>query len=164
MDTKTLEKIELIHNKFHVWREKKLSSRFREIRQSNMNNDAIGRSLYSNMLNRRHNASHKNLVQRCKQICDTRDISLVRYVFNDPYSTLCKRDITFQDDDGLVDSVQYLLHDFNFDNRLLVQSLLTPFWRTLLSVCFTVLYCHMSMYCMLYFHFCGFEMNKARVF
>ena len=95
-----------------------------------MKNNANGRTFYSYLLSHTSGqfSSHDNLVNRCMSICQSRDISLFKYLFLDDYvtSTKCIHK-SFPINDGVIDCITYLLSDFTYENRVMLQSLLFPF-------------------------------------
>ena len=99
---------------------------------SHMKNDAKGRTFYSYILKQHRSvnfSSRNNLVNRCIAVCQSYSISLFKYMFLDEYAKSCKR-LHFKSypvDNGIVDSVTYLLSTFNYENRVLLQDLLIPF-------------------------------------
>ena len=83
---------------------------------------------HDNLVNRCMSICHDNLVNRCMSICQSRDISLFKYLFLDDYvtSTKCIHK-SFPINDGVIDCITYLLSDFTYENRVMLQSLLFPF-------------------------------------
>ena len=69
--------------------------------------------------------SHNNLVNMCRSICDTKNISLYKYMFDYVYfNDNMKGCIS---NDGFVDYITFLMSDFTYNNRFTVQSLSLPF-------------------------------------
>ena len=112
-----------------------------------MNNNAMGREFYSYLLSHTSGqfSSHDNLVNRCMSICQSRGISLFKYLFLDDYvtSTKCIH-ISFPINDVVIDSITHLLSDFTNENRVMLQSLLPSILIIvcLLIMCATVILCH----------------------
>ena len=101
-----------------------------DLLSSHMKNNANGRTFYSYLLSHTSGqlSSHDNLVNRCMSICQSRNISLFKYLFLDDYvtSTKCIHK-SFPINDGVIDCITYLLSDFTYENRVMLQSLLFPF-------------------------------------
>ena len=99
--------------------------------KSHFNNNSISRKFYSFLL-RRHSfgdmIGHNDLISRCKNICQNNGISMWKFVFDDKYTNICKNQLKyFSKCDGVVDSIHYLLQNYNGVNRQMVQMLLLPF-------------------------------------
>ena len=83
--------------------------------------------MYKLQLSGRSNG-HNNLVTRVMSICDKYTFSLIKYVFDNNYSKVCKTNIkAFTVADGVVDSVAHLLNNFSCQNREMLRLLLWPF-------------------------------------
>ena len=60
-------------------------------------------------------------------ICQSRDISFFRYLFLADYVTSIKSIYKyFPINDGVIDSITYLVSDFTYQNRVILKSLLFP--------------------------------------
>ena len=102
------------------------------ILKSHFNNDSRSRKLYACLL-KKHSigemVGHNDLITRSNNICQHYNISMWKFVFDDKYSNLCKRKVKCLNNinDGLSDSIQYLLNNYNDGNRKMLQMLLSPF-------------------------------------
>ena len=76
-----------------------------------------------------------SLLSRCKKICDSKQFSLYKYIFNDKYQTLCKRKLKTIKRDGIVDSIINLLKTYNCHSKHLVNLLLNHTSAELLNFC-----------------------------
>ena len=77
--------------------------------------------------------SSKTLAGRVSQFCIENDISIMKYIFDDKYSSTeknCVKQTSYvkSGSDGLTESIRYLLSsDYNWNNRCLLNNLLAPF-------------------------------------
>ena len=67
-------------------------------------------------------------VTRCQTVCRNNSISLYKFVFNDEYYSMCRQAMKCNVvNDGLFDSIRYLLGDITYESRVMMQCLLMPF-------------------------------------
>ncbi len=105
-----------------------------------------GRSFYSYIFDQCNAgllSSHDSLVNRCFFVCRSRNISLYRYLFLDDYAKSHKLlNKSFPIDNGVIDSIMYLLSDFNYEQRVMLQNILMPFWNYFLTIrnCYMMTY------------------------
>ena len=99
--------------------------------KSIFNNTSRARSFYTYLLNslvcdRLNDGS--DLVSRSYRICQKHNVSLIRYIFNDEYSSKVRNDFKkYRVSDGLTDSVRQLLLCNNPFNRHILNLLLKSF-------------------------------------
>ena len=102
-----------------------------DLLSAHMKNNAKGREFYSYILSQYKSgqfSSHVSLVNRCASVCQSRNILLFKYLFLDDYAKSCKYlHKSYPINDGITDSIVYLLSDFNYEHRVMLQSLLMPF-------------------------------------
>ena len=65
-------------------------------------------------------------------VCDKRGISFIKYVFNDRYAALCKRNFKIKmfskpGSDGVVDTLRVLLADYCDKNKLSLRNVIKAF-------------------------------------
>ena len=76
--------------------------------------------------------SSKTLAGRVSHFCFENDISIMKYIFDDKYSSTqkkCVKQTSYvkSGSDGLTESIRYLLSsDYNWNNRCLLNNLLAP--------------------------------------
>ena len=90
--------------------------------KSHLNNDSRSRIFYACLLKKHSSGEivgHNDLITRCNNICRHYNIYMWKFVFDDKYSNLCKRKLKCLNNmnDGLSDSIQYLLNNYNNGNR-----------------------------------------------
>ncbi len=86
-----------------------------------MKSGAKGRKLYSFLLTAKQDNSC-NLVGRCQDFCQKNEMSLYRYLLDDSYCALCKRNLKASTrDNGLFDTLSFYMKDFK-ENRDIVSS------------------------------------------
>ena len=99
-----------------------------DLLEAHLNNGAKGRSFYTYFLNV-NTTDESHLVGRCNKIWTlVIIISMDKYMLDDNYKKMCKDALKqHTHDDGLVDSLQVLLKDFNQTNVAMSPA----FWRDL---------------------------------
>ena len=71
---------------------------------------------------------HSNLLQRAKLICNSNDIMLHRYLFNESYARKCKPRFRCDIADGIADSIYTLYCTYNdLNSQYLARLLPKPF-------------------------------------
>ena len=82
------------------------------------------------MLNCDRLKSRKTVAGRAIQYCDQYNINLTKYILSDDYQATIKKSLNTDISAGvnrLVDSVQFLLSDFNATSRKMLHNLLKTF-------------------------------------
>ena len=79
------------------------------------------------MIKRGTTQNDKNLITRCFDIRKTHHVSLMRYVFDEWYANQCKKQIHSGPQNGVTDSVQTLLTNYNQHSKQILKMLLSPF-------------------------------------
>ena len=96
-------------------------------------NNSRARLFYSYQIQLKINgAKGTGLAYRAMNVCDKRGISFIKYVFNDRYAALCKRNFKIKmfskpGSDGVVDTVRVLLADYCDKNKLLLRNVIKAF-------------------------------------
>ena len=68
----------------------------------------------------------KSLLNRVQATCTQRGISLVKYICNeDDAKKIVREQKMFTNQDGLVDTIRFLLEDFTDANRILLKGLVS---------------------------------------
>ena len=66
---------------------------------------------------------HNSFISRC----DSGQISLSKYIFDDTYANQCKKKINSSSTDGLSDSIKGLLCNYTSQSKHMINLLLKPF-------------------------------------
>ena len=95
-------------------------------------NDSKSTNFYSFLLSKTKNSKtlEKTLVGRAYMAAQHHSVNLYQYIFNNSYRKQCKHRFNIgvrPGQDGMVDSIRYLLSDYNNEKRLLLSYLLRPF-------------------------------------
>lgn len=102
-----------------------------DLLKSHFANDAVGLCFYSFMISQLRKgklSGHDTLVNRCDKICNSYGASFYRYILDDKYSHAFKHRLKVTvDNDGVSDSVAFLLKNFSQANREMLNMLLIPF-------------------------------------
>ena len=77
-----------------------------------------------------HSVNNGNLFLRCNNICKSHGLSLSRYLFNEHYVKRCKTLLYFETCDGVADSISALLTNYNYNSKMLIKHLLSPYQLT----------------------------------
>jgi len=97
----------------------------RDVMKSLIRNETKGLKLYSYILSLGQ-SDMKSIAGRTMIQCKKDDMSMIRYVYDDTYSSQVKRQCKPVDNDGLVDSVKQILVN-GFYNPYMRNLLLCPF-------------------------------------
>ena len=94
--------------------------------------ESSAHDFYSFILNNAENTQYikKTVVGRVLSFTQSENIELLKYCFMDPYRNQTKRTLlskSYTKDNGLVDSVKYLLYKYNNQNKHLLNILLKAF-------------------------------------
>lgn len=100
-----------------------------ELMRNCMLNNAATREFYSFLRLQPSNMVNKTLFGRASEYCEEFGINLQDYIMKDTYRKTQKQRLKKQEyeQDGLVDSVKFLLSDFNEAKRQSLNALLKPF-------------------------------------
>ena len=95
-------------------------------------NDSKSTNFYSFLLSKTKNSKtlEKTLVGRAYMAAQHHSVNLYQYIFNNSYRKQCKHRFNIgvrPGQDGMVDSIRYLLSDYSNEKRLLLSYLLRPF-------------------------------------
>ena len=87
------------------------------------------KELYYHLINKSYiKGKYENLISRVSSVCSGNDIQFLKYIFNDSYSRMCRRELKkFPSNDGLADSCRVLLKNYNFCDKEMLKLLLSPF-------------------------------------
>jgi len=84
-----------------------------------LKSDSAARTFYSHLLHA-NKLSSKTLVARAKSICNKMNVNILRVAFIENSTSIVSYNNV---NDGLLDSVNHCLHDFNHENRAMLQLL-----------------------------------------
>ena len=104
----------------------------RSLLRSCLFTESSAHDFYSFILNNAENTQHikKTVVRRVLFFTQSENIELLKYCFMDSYRNQIKRTLlskSYTKDNGLVDSVKYLLYKYNNQNKQLLNILLKVF-------------------------------------
>ena len=108
-----------------------LDERHLSLTRAALHNTSKSRTFYLHIMHKcqyQHMNKHCNLLQRSKQICNSKGIMLLKYLFDESYALKCK--LLFKDDssDGIADSIATLFCTYdNPNSQYLTRLLLKPF-------------------------------------
>ena len=98
-----------------------------------MISNSKARSFYLHMMRKSHSVKNGNLFLRCNDICKSHGLSLSRYIFFDEhYVKRCKTLLYSETCDGVqvADTICTLLTNYNYNSKMLIKQLLTPYQLT----------------------------------
>ena len=95
-----------------------------------MTSNSKARSFYLNMMRKAHSVNNGNLFRRCNNICKSHGLSLSRYIFDEHYVKRCKTLLYSETCDGVADSISALLTNYNYNSKMLIKQLLSPYQLT----------------------------------
>ena len=95
-----------------------------------MTSNSRARSFYLHMMRKSHSVKNGNLFLRCNDICKSHGLSLSRYIFDEPYVKRCKTLLYSETCDGVADTICTLLTNYNYNSKMLIKQLLTPYQLT----------------------------------
>jgi hypothetical protein len=72
-------------------------------------------------------SSPRNILARISSTCDRYEISLVKYICNEQYITTMKSSIKKYAEDGIADSISFMLQNLSSQTRPVINALLSPF-------------------------------------
>ena len=101
-----------------------------DLLKSSLSSSSVAGPFYGFMLNCDMLKSRKTVAGRAIQYCDQYNINLTKYILSDDYQTTIKKSLNTDIPagvNGLVDSVQFLLSDFNATSRKMLHNLLKTF-------------------------------------
>ena len=82
---------------------------------------------YTHLYNENNQSRLKNtLFLRVNNICIKQNINVIKYVFNDSYALGVRRkfkNVTKSGVNGFIDSIRYLLLNYNYENRSLIMKI-----------------------------------------
>ena len=96
-------------------------------------NNSRARLFYSYQIQLKLNgAEGTGLAYQAIDVCDKRGIIFIKYVFNDTYAALCKRNFKIKmfskpGSGGVLDTVHILLGDYCEKNKLLLRKVIKAF-------------------------------------
>jgi hypothetical protein len=73
-------------------------------------------------------SSPRNILARISSTCDRYEISLVKYICNEQYITTMKSSIKKYAEDGIADSISFMLQNLSSQTRPVINALLSSFW------------------------------------
>lgn len=89
--------------------------------------NAATRKFYSYILSEHPPEAQKTLVGRSRTYARKYEICLTKYIFSDTYSDTCKQHFKFPVNDGLIDTVRFLLLNPSPERKAVLETLLKPF-------------------------------------
>ena len=88
------------------------------------------RSFYLHTMRKSHSVNNGNLFLRCNNICKSHGLSLSRYIFDEHYVKRCKTLLYSEMCDGVADTISALLTNYNYNLKMLIKQLLSPYQLT----------------------------------
>ena len=95
-----------------------------------MISNSKARSFYLHMMRKSHSVKNGNLFLRCNDICKSHGLSLSRYIFDEHYVKRCKTLLYSETCDGVADTICTLLTNYNYNSKMVIKQLLTPYQLT----------------------------------
>ena len=98
-----------------------------------MISNSKARSFYLHMMRKSHSVNNGNLFLRCNDICKSHGLSLSRYIFDEHYVKRCtclKILLYSETCDGVADTICTLLTNYNYNSKMLIKQLLSPYQLT----------------------------------
>ena len=93
-------------------------------------NTSRARAFYLHLI-RKHQfcdmSRNNSLYSRCSSICKIKGISLMRYTFDSKYEMRCKRIATILPPDGISDTINTLLLNYDHNSMQTIKMLLKPY-------------------------------------
>ena len=87
-------------------------------------------SIYRYINIKSHSVKNGNLFLRCNDICKSHGLSLSRYIFDEHYVKRCKTLLYSETCDGVADTICTLLTNYNYNSKMVIKQLLTPYQLT----------------------------------
>ena len=95
-----------------------------------MISNSKARSFYLHMMRKSHSVKNGNLFLGCNDICKSHGLSLSRYIFDEHYVKRCKTLLYSETCDGVADTICTLLTNYNYNSKMVIKQLLTPYQLT----------------------------------